>query len=107
MHTHVCFNVLIVHVEQDTPDPIAVVLCQAHTLKSSTRFLDGVDEVAARLGRCPFSLFDFPLRKIGAPLLGRDLVHDLLAVLEAARGRHVQVRGGNGRSRPWRRPSPP
>lgn len=75
---------LIVFVEQDFPDPTAVLVCQAHTLKSSTRFLDRVDGFTTRLGRESFRLFGFPLRKIDAPFRGRDLVHDLLAVLRVA-----------------------
>jgi len=91
VHTPVSFNVLIVFVEQNTPDPIAVILCQAHTLKSSTRFLNGVNEVTTGMGRRPFGLFDLPLREVLAPPLRRDLAHDLLAVLEAARGCLAQV----------------
>jgi len=57
---------------------LAVILCQAHTLLASTRFLESVSAFTTTPS--------LPLRKVGAPLLRRELFVEL-----SLRSHHVVV----------------
>jgi hypothetical protein len=62
------YEVLSLGVEEQRHQTLAVILCQAHTLLASTRFLDGVSAFT-----CSASLLGLPLRKLGAPVSRREL----------------------------------